>query len=66
MEQDDIDMQDTLTEGTRTDFDGTNRGATARSSIDHLLNGQAAHFSSELFPHSDMLHTNEKCEIRTA
>ena len=66
MDKDDIDIQDTLTEGTGTDFDDTDGGNTVHSSADCLLNGQVFHFSSEHLPPSDMLHIDNKCEIRTA
>ena len=62
MDQDDIDVQDTLTEGTGTDFDDTDGRNTVDSSGDCLLSGQVTHYSSEHIPPSDMLHINNKCE----
>lgn len=65
-DKDDIDIQDTLTEGTGTDFDDTDGKNTVRSSTECFLNRQVVHFSCERLPPSDMLRMDNKCEIRTA
>lgn len=66
MDEDDIDIQDTLTEGTGTEFDDTDGRNTVQSSTGCFLNRQVVDFSSEHLPLSAMLHMNNKCEIHTA
>ena len=66
MDKDDINTQVTFTEGTGADLNNTDDENNVHPSADCLLNNRVLHFSSEHLPPSDMLPTNNKCEIRTA